>query len=622
MRTSLIILSLISSPCLESLDQSLEAFILDGDYEKALKTTPESLHGDDLFFWAVACEEAGLYEPSFKAYEKYLNHPESYAEEAKIRCYLLGKKLMISPLPEVNSELLKAMEETDPKKMIQLFQGLNSSLKTEIMIDRLIDLKEFSLSLKGPLTLTQEARLLYEWGKIENGPALLEKKKNLLDKLKRRGYPIDQYYISLLTGNKEDSKNLTPYLKSRLIVELESDPQKWKEAFEMSVNPYTLEKMALSFPALSIQKMNELSSLKNDYLMGLSYLSLNQEDKAEYYLKEALKGADYEKALFATIRLLEKKKDQEKAKQARLEYLKLKNTAHHAEVSFELYSYHDYIYGEKRALKHLNQFVKDFPQSPLVLNAYYLMGLDLKHPRKKSHPKNLTQAIDYFQEVETRFNEVAIPITQKEYYQALKQEAILERAKTLMLIAETSQDAKRKIYAAYAIDVLQQLLKEPLSLKGKSEAYLFWAKLLKMKGENPEPFLLSHLEEMDLENKARASLLLAEIALPKDPKKALDHLKETDILSIDEKLHGKILKSEAFEALGDLDQALLTLSEAVNENGVSQKRIEAMYKRACLYERQGREDLARRQLEAVKSKGGEWGEKASLAWKEKYGHLE
>lgn len=621
MRTSLIIFSLFSSPFLESIEKTLENSVLEGDYEKALKYSPERVQGDDLFFLAVACEEAGYFEKSYDAYLLYLNNPVKYADEAKIRSHLLGKKLMKSTLPDIPVDLNQALKETDPKKLTKLFQSLSSPLKTEIMIDRLIDLKQYALALKGPLTLTQEARLLYELGKVEMGPALLEKKKLLLEKLKKRSLPIDLYYIALLTRENPNSRLLSPYLNSRLIVELESDPIRWKEAFEESPNPFTLEKMALSQPMIAIDKMNEVESLKNDYLMGLAYLTLGETSKAEFFLKEAMKGADHDKALFAWIRLLDKKGEKEKAQLARLEFLKLPETPYHADASFELYSYRDYIYGEKAALKHLNQFIKDYPSSPLVLNAYYLLGLDYKHPRKRSHPRNLTMAADLFQEVETRYAEILIPFDKAAYYQQLKQEAILERAKTLMLIAEESSDAKRKIYASYAIDVIGALLKEPLTQKSRSDAILFWAKLLKLKGENPTSLIKEHLASFDSENKARAYLELAEISLYDHPKDAILYLKETETLPLDEKLYGKILKSQALEKLGDLDSALLTLSEVVNENGISQRRIEAMYRRACLYDKQGRSDLARRQLESCMNKGGEWALKASADWKEKYGHL-
>ncbi len=51
---------------------------------------------------------------------------------------------------------------------------------------------------------------------------------------------------------------------------------------------------------------------------------------------------------------------------------------------------------------------------------------------------------------------------------------------------------------------------------------------------------------------------------------------------------------------------MLLLSKAINRNVVSSQRLRAMYLRAELYEIQGREELAKKQLEAVALKGGEW----------------
>ena len=52
------------------------------------------------------------------------------------------------------------------------------------------------------------------------------------------------------------------------------------------------------------------------------------------------------------------------------------------------------------------------------------------------------------------------------------------------------------------------------------------------------------------------------------------------------------------------------LSQVINEDAVSGLRLKAMYLRAEIYEEQGREELALKQLEALAKKGGEWSLKA------------
>ena len=48
----------------------------------------------------------------------------------------------------------------------------------------------------------------------------------------------------------------------------------------------------------------------------------------------------------------------------------------------------------------------------------------------------------------------------------------------------------------------------------------------------------------------------------------------------------------------------------INEDVASGLRLKAMLLRAEIYQQQGRRDLARKQLEAIAKKGGEWAIKA------------
>ncbi|MDB6080815.1 MAG: hypothetical protein JWO53_87, partial [Chlamydiia bacterium] len=71
-----------------------------------------------------------------------------------------------------------------------------------------------------------------------------------------------------------------------------------------------------------------------------------------------------------------------------------------------------------------------------------------------------------------------------------------------------------------------------------------------------------------------------------------------------------IAKSQCYKEMGKLDQAMVLLSQIINNNTASQLRIKAMLLRAEIYELQKRNDLAIKQLEAAATKGGEWGEQA------------
>ena len=82
------------------------------------------------------------------------------------------------------------------------------------------------------------------------------------------------------------------------------------------------------------------------------------------------------------------------------------------------------------------------------------------------------------------------------------------------------------------------------------------------------------------------------------------------VLSPDQKLDLWIQRSLCYKELGQLDQAMKLLSDAVNDEAISGMRVKAMYLRAEVYEQQGRPELALKQLEAVSKKGGEWGKMA------------
>ena len=79
-----------------------------------------------------------------------------------------------------------------------------------------------------------------------------------------------------------------------------------------------------------------------------------------------------------------------------------------------------------------------------------------------------------------------------------------------------------------------------------------------------------------------------------------------NLMSADQKIDLWIQQSLCYRELHDLDQAMLILSQAINDDTISSLRVKAMYLRAEIYALQGRHDLARKQLEATAKKGGDW----------------
>lgn len=302
------------------------------------------------------------------------------------------------------------------------------------------------------------------------------------------------------------------------------------------------------------------------------------------------------------------------------------STPFHAAAYFEFYSFQDYLMGKKEALCHLREYVKRFEKSPYTIAAWYLIGLDLKRERKSEsgrriHGKNLEQAVDAFYKAETlyvnlekNFNE-----NDKAYWLLLKTKATLERARTLIEIANESSTTKKHIYLTYAQEVLEPLA-EPEARLLLAEVYLADLKID------------SSLTELNRLEKTTDTYFLAKTLLAKgqllyqkgEMQSAIHYLEKAqkaapkESLSADEILEAKITIGLCYKAMGELDKAMLVMSDVVNSEFVSSLRVKAMYLRALIYESQGRPELAKRQLEAALSKGGEWAALAKEKWSQEY----
>lgn len=335
------------------------------------------------------------------------------------------------------------------------------------------------------------------------------------------------------------------------------------------------------------------------------------------------------------------------------------DSAHAAEAYFSYYNFHEYLQGDKPAIKHLLSFAVKYPNSSLIITAHYLIGLDFKRDRRSQEgkwiiKKSLSAAIDSFQRAETAFDDFLeqkkLSATEIPYFSSIKYRATLERALSNLAIAEEAQDAKKKIYLQYAEDVLLQMHKDfsntatPLwgffydTDVGKrlQEENLYWLAQVYFKNRKEEAadsLLAEMLEKYQSAKITRGYLLSriwyarAQIAMGSNryaqAKQYLSSAEDTakgKVLSADQKLDIWIQQSQCHLALKDYDQALLMLSKAVNDDEVSSLRIKAMYMRAEVYEQQGRTEQARRQLDAASKKGGEWARKARDKLERNYGY--
>ena len=198
-----------------------------------------------------------------------------------------------------------------------------------------------------------------------------------------------------------------------------------------------------------------------------------------------------------------------------------------------------------------------------------------------------------------------------------------------MCLAEVSKGAKRKIYLEYAADLFQEIRQE----SNFEECTLSLSSVLLQQGrENEAKDLYLDVIQKCQSNKVTKSYYLSKswMELGKwhrkqgQAKKALDAFEQAELAGSDKLLSGdqlldlQIQKSDCLRAMGDPSAAMKVLSDVVNAKIVSQKRLEAMYLRAEIYEQQGRPELAKRQLETLAGKGGPWAKKAQETLDEHY----
>ncbi len=337
---------------------------------------------------------------------------------------------------------------------------------------------------------------------------------------------------------------------------------------------------------------------------------------------------------------------------------KYPQSAHAAEAYLNTYSYADYMQGSSKVLQHLRDMPLQYPDSPFIIQAYYLMGLDYKKDHRAPegtllHKRQLPKAIESFQLAETAFDKLqangTLPSDQLDTWIAIRYRAIIERAVANMAIAIESKGTKRQIYLEYAADVLNQLVDDfenpqhpltktlvcgetfhPLSEEGHfALAQVHLKSYDDRKAENILNDMLDKYKQAKITRGyflSRTWYELGRIAMrQKDETRALDCFAKAEdaskgkVLSAEQKLDLWIQQSQCHRAQHRLDEAMLILSKVINEDAVSGQRLKAMFLRAEIYEEQGRDELAQKQLEALAKKGGEWGIKAKDKLEKNYG---
>lgn len=282
---------------------------------------------------------------------------------------------------------------------------------------------------------------------------------------------------------------------------------------------------------------------------------------------------------------------------------------------FKCYASEEYFEGKREALTHIQGFLQKFPHSPLRAAAHYFLGLHADNlALAKEELEAARQPMENKEEAERSFLEDVRSLATIKLAQIYGECAEEKNAEELLLplLSELENHNRSSLYEKTLLTLSELYLCTHRSLEcekvllqmldhcsrwGGAEGYFTakaWTQLTRLA-----------MQEEDFDT-ALHSLQMAFLA-------------GQAYISADERLELWLLQSQCYERQNKLDMAMKMLSKVINENVVSALRLKAMYERARIYQLEGREELAVRQLEAVAKKGGEWGGKAKESLKNNYG---
>lgn len=586
--------------------------------------------------------EEGLYKQGL-SYLKLAEDPKESASEQKLsidKAVKTFSALMIMSANErhvlalAHAHLVRADRINDPRdreRAEQLLENFDGYLSPETKSQALLMRKQAQDS-RSVASIREKAQA--EWGK-----GTLESKIQALDTL-------ESTFQDELHPEEFDEL----YREYALLIVNESIPEKPLKRIEAVLKLRNAQKPSPS-SQFGLAAFYFKCGLYRESLNV--YLEFIEKNPTSSLLPEALI-----KASFSLEASLGNSEDVKKLRRRIYENYPLSEMAPLA--YFLSYTYQEYLQGNREAVKHLENFKNEFPNSPLLITVNYLIGLDLKRDRRTPEGKwvrkqSPAQSIQAFSDVESTFDRLEsmgkIPVEESDYYLQLRYRAILERALVHYNVAEESNAAKQEIYFQYAMTALLQLekilkLKEhPLTIalaKEKPfpslyEENLYWLARSQL-GLGDEKAAIQTLENM-LDNYrnasikhsyylAKASYELGILFFQKENyTQALaffikaDEASKSKFLGVDEKLDVWIYQSRCYTALDQLEESMLALSKVINDDSASHLRLKAMLMRADLYERLGRPELARRQLEAISKMNGEWAEQAKTKLERDYANI-
>lgn len=405
-------------------------------------------------------------------------------------------------------------------------------------------------------------------------------------------HPEEAAWLTHYADNSEAPPSPCPSLERQLSwLRLAQSPQSsdWQEALQL-IEDEPFLRAVLLYKIGALQEAKEL------------FASLKENPEALYWAAQLQEDPQEKSSLL----------------QAVWQHFPSSSFADHA--YFEQYTFAEYLQGSRQAHKHLEGFAKRFPSSALLPRVFYLQGLDALRDRRTAQGrylqrKDLLQAIDHFHASETAL------LAQKNRTpddEELLLHARLHRAWAHYEIAQQSSGAKQQIYWNYAEELFHALAQS-----GNLEGLYGLIQTQWALGKKEQALALAQ-NTPPISGYFPAKILALQALYTEDPSSAIALLTEAErraeeTLSHEELLTLWIHKQRLYRALGENALAMRLLSQIINYPAVSSIRLEAMWERAQLYKEDGKEILARKQLEALARKGGAFGQKAEQQLEQMYG---
>jgi len=446
------------------------------------------------------------------------------------------------------------------------------------------------------------------------------------------------------------------------------NPKLASRAIQAQLETYLVEnsRKALKQAINLIEHTEPLEDPDSLYLQGLAFFRDGRLDQAkEVWKKVLMTHQDHQSALFALGSLYYQKQEWAEAEQ---HFLKLRDPSllpealslaakcqkylgrdpkdiqttlietfpespYGAQAYLNLFSQQEYIKGNPDAVNHLKAFHKKFPKSQWGIEAYYLLGLNAKRDHYTSSGKLLRckdfdKSVRYLQkasDLHDTLSNLGRLEHDHDYFFALRTQASIERALVNLEIADSAKGTKKQIYLEYTADLLKSLIEGLANASIVEECrFTLGTTYEKMGDDAAAETIYNQMLQNYQEAKITRGVYLArthyQLGMMHKRKsqvnQALNHFTSAEdaakgkVLSSDQYLEVLIQQSLCLMDQDEDDRAMVVLSKVINQDVASSLRLKAMFLRSHIYQKQHRDELAFRQLEALAKQQGEWAEKA------------